>query len=188
LGGLTTVYVCTGQQGVNEKEAAPRNGVIVLSNDLKQILSVGEMQICRSMHKQVIVMNRIFITGGAIINNKNIQKVASKQCEEIVLSPDYAIMNAKMKKMNSKRRNHGICSIIRNNKMGIIVGFGENSKRDDNNTFEYFDFDKLKWYKLNYKNELKICWPGLIQINNDTMLIMGGWDNKPEVFTRIQNV
>lgn len=136
VGNFNNVYVCTGQQGLDESEGQPRTGIIVLSNNVQKVLSEGEMQQPRSMHKQAVIMNRIFITGGSTVNRNNKLNVATKSCEEITLSTDYNIMNAKMNKMHSGRRNHGICSVIKNNKMGILIGFGENDNREDNNKFE----------------------------------------------------
>lgn len=93
-----------------------------------------------------------------------------------------------MKDMNYERRNHGMCSLVRNQKMCILVGLGEDDNRDDNNRFEIYDLATNQWAIVTTKNPMKLCWPGFVQIDNNTVIIMGGWDNNKEIYSRISHV
>lgn len=97
-------------------------------------------------------------------------------------------MNAYMHNMKDERRNHGMCSLVRNFKMAILVGLGEDDNRDDNDKFEIYDLATNCWTRVLTKNPMKLCWPGFIQVDNDTVLIIGGWDNSSEIFNRVNHV
>lgn len=46
------------------------------------------------MHKQSVICNRLFITGGSTKTNNGDIDIAIKECEEIDLGPGGEIMNA----------------------------------------------------------------------------------------------
>lgn len=88
LGNFNSVYICTGQSGLDDKEALPREGVIVISSNFNKIISMGKMQIPRSMHRQAVICNRLFITGGSTYKQDKKIDIAITQCEEIDLGPN----------------------------------------------------------------------------------------------------
>lgn len=47
-----SAYVFTGQSGLDDGEAYPSSGIVIVSTNLQEVLNTGDMQMPRSMHKQ----------------------------------------------------------------------------------------------------------------------------------------
>lgn len=82
------------------------------------------MKYYRSMHKQTVIMNTLCITGGSTLDENDNLIEATNACEQICLDYKGKYMNARMESMFKERRSHGICSIVINGSLKILVGMG----------------------------------------------------------------
>jgi len=97
------------------------------------------------MHKQSVILNRLFITGGSTVDKNNKVVFSTNSCEEIVMNDKYEIIHGNVVNMNDNRRNHGMCAIVRPTQLGLLVGLGENDDKEDNDKFEIYNFNNSTW-------------------------------------------
>jgi len=106
---------------------------------MQDIIIDDEMKLARSMHKQSCFYDKLFISGGSILDDDDNLVVATNKCEIIRFDKNLKPFKWFTDNMEDERRNHGQCKIIREKLQYVLVGLGEDNSRVDNNKFEIYN-------------------------------------------------
>lgn len=144
------------------------------------ILSTSVMDDGRSCHRQCAFKDVAYVTGGYSCDNKllnSVEKIIIRYEDSDDEHNRYKIHNYSIPSMNNPRRNHGMCGIIYNNTRHLIVVGGEDGNRNDLQDVEIYSTENNIWSIIKSKLPIGTSWPGVLALDNNKIMIIGGWQN-----------